>query len=143
MNNKWSIVQTCKWCRKEIVKGWEVYNGAPIAPWMHKVGMYTCPHHPETLAEPADNRWENVYASISKPKIYDCDLKSGYSKILEDLLEVRIDVWYEGEHYTQVYRTHKDTPELVLIDWWTFLLDGMVRGLDVALDNHDKRRDEH
>lgn len=53
-------MKRCKWCREEIIPS------RAFAPWRHFTGPFTCKRHPETVAEPADERWERVYATFGR-----------------------------------------------------------------------------
>lgn len=84
-----------------------------------------------------DERWERVYGAIGPVPIYPCDFVTGFNKVLENQIQIRIDVWYKGQHLYQVFRIHKNDIALTYTNLWTHTLDSMVRQLGAALDELD------
>jgi hypothetical protein len=121
----------CKWCRWPIRAGHEKVFGELIAPWIHKVGMYSCPVHPETMAEPADTRWEKVFASVSSPE-YDID-DPAPDEYYRDFLEFRIEVIHGPLYHYVIERVHKNYIELTIPGTYGFILDKMVAQMDERL----------
>lgn len=123
-------MKVCKFCRQEIVEGWETHYGKKIAEWMHKSGPYTCRYNPENLAAPADELWENVTARVGDPQgyVYDDEDNADVSQYTEFLIEVRTaeTVWYS--------KFVVEKSELAeLIDGaggYRFILDQMVAQID-------------
>ena len=121
----------CKWCRRVIRPG-----ESDIAPWIHDIGFYICPGQSETMAEPADERWEDVYASVTPIDIHTYpDPKPIW---LLDVIEFRIVVRYKGERVYTTIRKHKNELERYRGDLYSLTLDKMVKDLDEALDRFDK-----
>lgn len=85
-----------------------------------------------------DERWERVYGTIGPVPISSHDIETGFYKVLEDQIEVRVEVRYKGTQVYSVMRLHKDGIELTYVDIWKFTLDMMVEQIDEALDKLDR-----
>lgn len=130
----------CRHCRQPIRDGWEKHFGELIAPYVHEVGMYTCPTHPETLAEPADLRWEKVQASIGAPEISGDDLETGYAEFLRTVVEFRIEVPYAGSMLYSTIRVTKDELEHSVFNMRGYILDNMVEMIDDAMKEAEREK---
>jgi hypothetical protein len=130
-------MKRCKHCREEIVEGWEKSGGELIAPWMHKSGTYTCRYRPENLAEPADERWEKVWARIGKPECPPFGDPEGTLKE-EDYLQLYIRVEYQGRLYysnhLMLAEDHFEFGEDVL----RWMLNEMCKHVDQFMEKEGK-----
>lgn len=116
----------CKWCREDIEPRMEMES------WSHKTGTFSCKYHPETIAEPADLRWENVFASsVTIPKNDPFPGLSGMTRL-------RIDVEIDGETVGNTTILDAIELEYALIDMYSFTINKMVYKIDIALDERKK-----
>lgn len=126
-------MKRCKWCREEIIPS------KVLSPWRHVSGAYTCSYAAENMAEPADERWEKVWASVGPPD-FDID-DPGPEGYYTEVLQFRIEVVYEDMYYWVVQRIHKQDIAAVKpeINVWKFLMNEMVSQMDERLpeEEHD------
>jgi hypothetical protein len=77
---------------------------------------------PEKLAEPADERWDDVYAEIEK------------SEIFKNCWSFRIQVRFEGQLYTSRIVVPEEDFKYLKFDIYTYTLDRMVEKIDELLE---------
>lgn len=130
----WPIQEMCKWCREPIKRS--ELDGFDEVAWVHLSGLYTCPMHPETFAEPADIRWDFVYAYVG-PVRYD-----NLSEWEKKQTEYRIDVIYKGLMHSTIHRVHKDQRGRAEFDFDKQVMIQMIEHMDEILDELDKESGE-
>lgn len=95
-------------------------------PYRHTSGFFTCFGNASSIADPADQRWEKVYASIKKDPVY------------ENQWRFQIDVVYKGQRHYTVHLMDEVERAQVRVPADRFLWDVMVKDLDRVLDSVDK-----
>lgn len=110
-------MKRCKWC------GADLYPSRVLNPWVHDSGFFTCPLRPEKLAEPADGRWEQVWAEVAEE-----------SRFGTDVLRFRIEIRYDGVPYYSNILVPKDDLKYAKFDLFAYTLDEMIYKIDELLE---------
>lgn len=81
-----------------------------------------------------DRRWEKVWASVG-PILHDVESHTPEDvKLLENIIEFRIEVVFRKTQWYAVQRAHKDDIADALFDNYKFILDKMVENLDEMIE---------
>lgn len=122
--------EICKWCRTPLLD----VDGA----WVRADGTYTCMPRSENLAEPADRRWEKMYATIGPCPISERDIETGWDKTLEKLIKFYVVVIYKDQRIYSTQLVDQKELQFANFDLYSWTLDQMVKHVDEFLDMVDR-----
>lgn len=111
----------CRNCREPI----RTTHPFETLPYRHMSGFFTCFGNASSIADPADLRWEKVYASIKKDPVY------------ENQWWFQIEVVYKGQRHHAIQLIDEVERAQVRVPADRFILDSMVKELDKSLDSVD------